>query len=91
MLCKYVVEDFSLVGRSDQSLVESLVREAEAVWIDPNLMQDGRLQVAYAHWILCNVVPNVIGLAISPRFDASSGHPHGKGVGMVVPSDKAFF
>ena len=53
-------------------------------------MKDGRLEVAYAHWILGDVVANVVRFPIGSRFDAGSGHPHGKGVWMMISTVETF-
>ena len=58
--------------------------------IDTYLMKDGRLEIAYAHWIFAYVVPNIVRFPIGSRLDAGSSHPHGEGVGMVIPSVETF-
>ena len=53
-------------------------------------MKDGRLEVAYTHWILGDVVANVVRFPIGSRLDARSRHPHGKGMGMMVSTVETF-
>ena len=49
---------------SDQSLIQSFVREAESVRIDSDLMKNRCLKSADAHRVCANVVANVVRAAV---------------------------
>ena len=67
-----------------------LVGKAEPMRIEADLIKDSRLEIAYAHWVLGNVIAYVIGLSVDTRLDACSRHPHGKGVGMMISTVETF-
>jgi len=58
--------------------------------VEPDLMQDGRLQVANADWVLGNIVTDVIGYSVAPGLNAAACHPHCEGMGMMIAPVAAF-
>ena len=58
--------------------------------IKPKLVKNRRLDVVNVHRILRNMESKFIGFSIShPRFDSTTGHPHGIGLRVMVPSRAA--
>ena len=49
------------------------------------------LKVANANWVLGNIVADVVRFAVGTRLDAGSGHPHGKGMRVMIAPVVAFF
>ena len=94
-VCRKLGEDitnyFSFLSRADEPVIEALERKAESMGVEPYLMKDGGLQVANPDWILGDVVADVVGFAVGTWLDASSGHPHGEGMGVVVSTVEALF
>ena len=78
-----------VVGRTDQSLVESLEGEAELMRIEPQQRQDRGLQITDAHGVFGDGVCKIVGLSVTdPWFHAATGHPDGKTVGMMIPAQQ---
>ena len=59
--------------------------------IEPDLVEYGSLHVANANRVLGNIVANIVGLAIDTRFGSGPSHPHGEGMGVMVPTVEALF
>jgi len=49
------------------------------------------LKVANANWVLGNIVADVVRFAVGTGLDAGSGHPHGKGMRVMIVPVVAFF
>ena len=58
--------------------------------VEANLMENSRLEIANPDRVLGYVIPDVVGLAVGSGLDAGSGHPHGKGVRVMIASIEAF-
>ena len=84
-------KDFAFFRGANQTLIEALVWETEAMRVDADLVQYGCLQVANTDGILGYVVPNVVGLTIRARSNATACHPHSKSVRVMIAADEAFF
>lgn len=56
-------------------------------------MEKGRVEVAKVDLLARKgAIAHLIGFAVSdPRFDSSSGHPKGKGVGVVIAAEEGHF
>src|SRR3546814_15448958 len=55
--------------------------------IEPKLVQYGSMEIMNMHGVFDDVVTKLIGFPIDePGFDPTTGHPHRKGPGMVVPT-----
>lgn len=53
--------------------------------IDPHTVHKGGVKVIYVDWVFDDVVAEVVRLAqFNPALDASTCHPHGKALGMMV-------
>jgi hypothetical protein len=68
-----------------QALIQALVREAQLLVVDAQLVQHGRMQITDGYRIANDVVAEIVCLTIRhPALDAAAGHPCGKAAGMVV-------
>ena len=73
------------IRRTDESLFEALVGKAHAFRVEAQQMQNGGLQVAHAHAILGDEVPEFIGRPkVESAFDTSAGHPDRETVRVMV-------
>ncbi len=72
-----------------KALVQALVAEREPAMIEPQQLQDGRMEVADVHWVLGNVVRELVGLTVArPALRASSSHPQGEAARVMVTLGK---
>ena len=77
------------LGRADQPLVQTLVAIGQAVRVESQQVQDRGLQIEDGHFILGDVIAEVVRLAKhDSRLNAAAGHPDRKTVRMVVAAQK---
>ncbi len=68
-----------------QTKVAALMSEGQSLVVDPQTVQNGRVQIVNVHRVFRHVVTEVIRLAVNdPRFDAAAGHPFGVASRMMV-------
>src|SRR5687767_4272039 len=68
-----------------ETLIQSLEFEVEAVVIDAETMQHGRVDVVHVRWIVRDVVAEGVGLPVGrSSANAAAGEPHAEVAGMVV-------
>ena len=67
--------------------IQAIVCKGEAIVIDAQLVQDGRVDVAHMNRIFYDIVAEVIGLAVNYTFlDSATCHPHGETTRMMIPA-----
>src|SRR5690606_13149821 len=55
--------------------------------VQPQLMEDGGMEIVYMHRVLHNVVTKFVRFAINDAgFYAATGHPYTKAARMVIPA-----
>src|SRR5689334_10469692 len=63
----------------------SLEAEGQPLVIDPEQMQDRRLEIVHVHRILHDIEREVVGLAVAESgLHPAARHPEGEGVGMMI-------
>ena len=68
-------------------LVQSTIREDEAIVINTKLMKDGSIQVPDVYRVLCYTPAVVIGFSVSDSsLDTPASHPDREGSSMVISS-----
>ena len=71
-----------------QAHVEALIRNGEALVVDPEEMQHRRVQVADVNRILGCVIPQFIRIAVRcSGIDAAACHPHGEALDVMIAAD----
>src|SRR5687768_11156219 len=78
-----------LFRRADEALVEALVRVAELVRVDAELVEDGGLEVVHVHLAGGDAVAELVGFAEGDAgLDAAAGHEDRERVGVVVAAEE---
>src|SRR5690348_12692411 len=71
---------------ADQLLVQAAVEVGQAVWVEPELVQDRGVEVLYLERLLDGGTAEFVGLAdADAALDPAAGQPHREAVGVVVP------
>ena len=70
-----------------QPEVSTRITVGELLMIDPQLVEDGSMEIVKMNPVFRRVVAILISSAIlDPRLDPAPGEEHGIGVGIVIPS-----
>ena len=70
-----------------ETLVEPLEGVSEALVINTQSMEHGRIEVADVHGVFENIVAEVIGLTVGrASFDTATGEPHAEAAAVVIPA-----
>ena len=68
-------------------LVKALIAERQAVVVDADLIQQGRVHIADMHRILDDIVTEVVRPAeFETAFDPGPSHPHREAAAVVIPT-----
>jgi hypothetical protein len=68
-----------------QSEISSLEAVHQPGVINPQCLQNGRMQVVYVHGVLHNVVGKVVSFSPGHSWsDTATGHPHGEAPRVVI-------
>lgn len=68
-----------------QPEIESLVAKGKPFVIDPEQVQDGRVEIVDMKWIADGGEPEIVSLPIAgPCSDTTTGHEHGSALGVVI-------
>ena len=61
--------------------------ESEAFVVDPELVEQGGVEVVQVDLVLRRLIPEFVGLSVTnPRAKASAGAPDGVAEGVVIPA-----
>src|SRR5215471_15078057 len=74
-----------VAGDISQAEVAALELERQACVVDAQAVQDRGLQIVHVHWVLRDVVTEVVGSAERhARADAAASQPHGEAARMMI-------
>ena len=76
-----------IVGRSDEALIQALVRHGQLVGVQTEQTQHGGLQIVHKDFVVDDIVTELIGRAVMyAGLHAPTSKPNGERVRMVVPA-----
>ena len=68
--------------------IPALEAEGEMLVVDPQEMQNRRLQIVYVYFVPSDVVTEVVGLAVDDAaLDTTAGHPDREAAGVVIAAE----
>ena len=71
-----------------EAIATTLVSESQAFVINPEAVQESRLQIMNGNWIFNHIVSVRVGLSVGePCLDATAGHPYGETPRVVVSTE----
>src|SRR5438045_3815314 len=71
-----------------QPIVPAFVAVSQALVVDPEVLQQRRVEVMHAHGVFGDVVSEIIGLAMDiPGLEAAAGDPDGEALGMMIAAE----
>ncbi len=70
---------------SGKAEIKTLELVGELFRLDPQLMQDGRMEIVNVNYVFFGIVAEFVGIAVRyPAFHSATCHPYGETLDVVV-------
>ena len=70
---------------SGEARVEALERKSQSLVVEPERVQQSRVEIAHTHFVDDGAVTDLVGFPmVDAAFYSAAGEPGGEGVGVVI-------